>query len=709
MAKGLEYRTQSTEHRTKSISLTLKGLDCAACAEKIEKALMRHEGIKGITVYLGSEKIDVQFDPSIIREKSIINAINSLGYRVFTEKEDAFRKSLFEKMFGGSERAVDLFRIGFVLLLIILSLTGITTRLSIDIFSIIAIIIGGYPLIKHAFIDMRNKSITADVFMALGVVAATAIGEFRSAAIIAFFMLIAEFIDSFTMEKSRKAIKDLIEMAPKTARVKRGDAEVEIPVEDVKKGDIVVVKPGEKIPVEGIIVSGRSSINQAPITGESIPAEKKEGDIVYAATINQLGVLFIKVTHTGQDTTYARIIKLVEEAESSKAPVQRIADKFALYFTPAILAIATLTFLFTGKITNAIAVIVVACPCTVAIATPLAVVASMGKAAKRGIIIKGGRYLEALAKVDTIVMDKTGTITMGDPLVTDIKGFAEHCDEEIISCAAALERHSEHPLAKAIIKKAQEMGIKIPEPNEYRIIPGMGIEAAVNGKKIILGNREMLRNSHIVIAGEIEKYIRDKEEEGKTALLLSHDDIVCGVICVADIIREGSIEAVAFLKRLGFDEPIMLTGDNPRTANAIASSLGIKNVKAQLLPEDKLNTIEELTSKGKRVLMVGDGINDAPALARAHVGIVMGAVGSDAAIEASDVALMRDEWRQIPEAVMIGRKTFSVIKQNLTLSIVFNLVGITLASTGILSPAMAAVAHVMPDVLVFLNSSRLLR
>jgi Cu+-exporting ATPase len=696
-----------TKHgNIKTLSLIVKGLDCATCAEKIEKALMRHEGIKGTTVYLGAEKADIQFDPSVIKEKSIIDAINSLGYKVLTGKEEASKRSFFAK----GEWTFDLLRIGFVFLLIALSLAGITKRLSpIDIFSIIAIAVGGYPLIKHAFIDLRSKAITADVFMALGVVAATAIGEFRSAAIIAFFMLISEFIDSFTMEKSRKAIKDLIDMAPKTARVKKGDIEIDVPVEEVKKGDIVIVKPGEKIPVEGIIISGRGSINQSPITGESIPVEKKEGDTVYAATINQLGVLFIKVTHTGEDTTYARIIKLVEEAESSKAPVQRIADKFAAYFTPAILAIAILTFLITWKITNAIAVIVVACPCTVAIATPLAVVASMGKAAKKGIIIKGGRYLEALAKVDAIVMDKTGTVTMGDPVVTDIKGFAEHDDKEIISCAAGVERYSEHPLAKAIIKKAMEMGTVVPEPNEYRIVPGMGIEAVINGKKILLGSREMLKISDITPPEEIERYINQKEEEGKTALLLSHDNLVCGVICVADIIREGSIEAIDALKKLGFDEPIMLTGDNPRTANSIASALGIKNVFAQLLPEDKVNKIKELASKGRRVLMIGDGINDAPALAQAHVGIAMGAVGSDAAIEASDVALMRDEWSQIPEAIAIGRNTFSIIKQNLAIGMVFNLVGISLASTGILSPAMAAVAHVMPDVLVFLNSSRLLK
>lgn len=690
----------------KSISLTVKGLDCASCAEKIANSLMRLSGIKDVQVHLGVQKVGVQFDSKKIKEKSIIDAINNLGYKVLSEKKEEPKRFLLIK----GEWTFELLRIGFVFVLIVLSLLGIANRLlSVDIFSIAAIIVGGYPLIRHAYIDLREKAITADVFMALGVIAATAIGEFQSAAIIAFFMLISEFIDSFTMEKSRKAIKELIEMAPKTARVKRSDNEYEIPVEEVKKGDIVIVKPGEKIPVEGIIISGRGAINQAPITGESIPVEKKEGDVVYAATINQLGVLFIKVTHIGQDTTYARIIKLVEEAEASKAPVQRIADRFASYFTPTILAMAALTFIATGKLTNAIAVIVVACPCTVAIATPLAVVASMGKAAKKGIIIKGGRYLEALAKVDTIVMDKTGTVTIGDPVVTDIKGFAEHDDKEIISCAAGMEKYSEHPLAKAIIKKAAEMDVYVPEPEEYRVIPGMGIEAVIKGKRIILGSREMLKNSNIVILEEIERYINSKEEEGKTVLFLSHDNVICGVICVADIIREGSIEAINSLKLLGFYEPIMLTGDNPRTANAIAASLGIKDVMAGLLPEDKLKIIKELEARGRKVLMVGDGINDAPALAQANVGIAMGAVGSDIAIEASDVALMRDEWGQIPEAIRIGRNTFSVIKQNLAVGIIFNVVGITLASVGILSPSMAAVAHIMPDVLVFLNSSRLLK
>ncbi|MFA5353762.1 MAG: cation-translocating P-type ATPase [Thermodesulfovibrionales bacterium] len=691
----------------KRCSLQVKGLDCAACAEKIEKALMRHEGVEGVTVYLGAERVDVRYAPARVDEKDIAKIVRELGYKVLT-KEEPEVKPLGERLFGPRFEGI---RMGFVLSLIILSIPQVSAVFGVrsDGFSVAALVIGGYPLIRRALLDLKEKAVTAEVFMTIGVVASTLIGEFRSAAIIALFMLISEFIDSFTMDRSRRAIRELVDMAPRTARVRRAGGEEVIPIEEVQKGDIVVVRPGEKIPAEGIIASGRGSVNQAPITGESIPVEKGEGDPVYAATVNQLGVLFVRVTHTGEDTTYARIIRLVEEAESSKAPVQRIADKFAAYFTPAILSIGFFTFIITGSLTNAIAVLVVACPCTVAIATPLAVVAGMGRAAKRGIIIKGGRYLEALAKVDTIVMDKTGTVTMGDPVVTEIRGFSGHTEGEMISLAASLERYSEHPLAKAIMKKAAAMGGAVSEAEEYQVVPGKGIQAVVDGKSIMLGSKEMLLCSDVALCAEVEEYTHRREEEGKTSLLLSVDSQISGVISVMDIIREGTREAIEELRGLGFERPLMLTGDNPRAAAAIASSLGIRDVMSQLLPEDKVRKIRDLASEGRKVLMVGDGINDAPALAQAHVGIAMGAVGSDAAIEAADVALMRDEWGQIPEAIRIGRGTFSIIRQNLALGIVFNLIGISLASSGVLSPAMAAVAHVVPDVIVFLNSSRLMR
>ena len=684
-------------------TIKVNGLDCASCAEKIEKTLRRREGIKSAAVYLGSEKVEVDFDPSVVQQAGIEQAIRDLGYGVVGGQEE------------GKEPAISPFwRIGFVLLMIVLAFGGQYAGRYVRIFppylfDVLAIAIGGFPLFRRAAQDLGQKNITAEVFMAIGVAAATAIGELRSAAIIAFFMLISEYIDSFTMEKSRRAIKELIDLAPKTAKVQRDGQELDIPVSEVRKGEIVVVRPGEKIPIEGVIVLGSGGVSEAPITGEPFPVEKKEGDAVYAATINQTGVLFIRVLHTGEDTTYARIVRLVEEAEAAKAPVQKIADKFASYFTPVILVIAAATFAFTSEIRNAIAVIVVACPCSVAIATPLAVVAAMGTAARRGIIIKGGRYLEALAKVDTIIMDKTGTLTLGEPVVTDTKGYGDLDAEEVLALAASAEKYSEHPLATAILKEAMNKAIKVPEPDESRVLPGMGVVAAVNKRPVVLGNRVIMSQYRIAVPQEVEDYCRSREEEGKTVLLLSKDGGLAGAICVADVVRKGTLEAIRRLRSLGFEEPVMMTGDNPRNARLVASALGINKVMAGLLPQDKVEGIRGLVSEGKRVAMVGDGINDAPALALAHVGISMGAAGSDVAIEASDVAIMRDEWNQVPEAIEIGRKTFGVIRQNLALGIIFNLAGIALASTGILSPTSAAVAHIMPDVLVFLNSSRLLK
>ena len=680
-------------------SIKVSGLDCAACAEKIEKTLGHNKGVESVRVCLGAEKVEVVFDPATISTGRIETEIEVLGYGIVRNGR------------GKTGSGISPFwRIGVVLFLIGLGfIAQMNGKYRTYMFDIFAIVIGGYPLFRRAGRDLIRKDITAEVFMALGVATAAAIGEFRSAAIISFFMLISAYIDTFTVEKSRRAIKDLIDLAPKTARVRRGDEETEMPVEGVKKGDIVIVRPGEKIPVEGIIFSGRSSVSEAPITGESSPVEKKEGDPVFAASVNQMGLLFIRVLHTGEDTTYARIIRLVEEAETAKAPVQKVADRFAFYFTPAILLAAAATYLITGEIRNAIAVIVVACPCSVAIATPLAVVASMGTAARSGIIIKGGRYLEALAKVDTLVVDKTGTLTLGDPVVTETQGFGGVGGDEVLAMAAAVEKYSEHPLASAILKEASARSIKIQEPNRSEVLPGMGVIAMVNNRTLLLGNRELMAQRGVVISAEVETYCRVREVEGKTVLLLAQEGEIAGVVCVADIIREGTVEAMQRLRSLGFDEPVMMTGDNLRTAQNVASRLGIRNIMAGLLPQDKAERIRELVSGGRMVVMVGDGINDAPALALAHVGISMGAAGSDVAIEASDVALMRDEWEQVPQAIEIGRNTFGVIRQNLAIGIIFNLAGIGLASMGILSPTTAAIAHIMPDVLVFLNSSRLLR
>jgi len=598
--------------------------------------------------------------------------------------------------------------LGIGLLILISWFKVLHPLFSLDIAGLLAAVFGGLPLFRRTYLDLRARSITAEVAMTIGMIAVLSIGEFLSAAVIAFFMLIAEFLDKFTISKGRSAIRGLIEISPKKAAVKRNDVEVEVDISEVKQGDTVIVKSGERIPVDGIVVAGQASVNQAPITGESMPVEKEVGDEVFTGTIDDLGLIQVKTTKIGMDTTLARIIELVEEAERSKAPVQKVADRFATYFVPLVLAVAFLTFMVTGNIKSSIAVVVVACPCAVALATPLAVVASVGKAAKKGIIVKGGIYLEELGRVDTVVMDKTGTLTIGEPKVTGIKGFDAHDERQILTIAAIVEKHSEHPLARSILETAKDHGIRIPEHHECQVIRGKGIIATCDDQILIMGNREMLKDRGLNISAHIENYMLQEEENGKTAMLVAHDDKVCGVISVSDTLREDALSALKELNDRGV-RLIMLTGDNPRTAQAIAKQAGISEVFAEMLPKGKVDVVRKLVESGRKVMMVGDGINDAPALAQASVGVAMGAAGTDAAIEAADVALMTDDLTRIPEAIKIGDQAFKVIKQNIAASIVFNIVGVTLASMGLLSPIMAAAAHALPDFILFLNSSRLIR
>ena len=594
-------------------------------------------------------------------------------------------------------------------LMILASWSGLLRQfLPLDIAGLLAALLGGLPLFKMAYLDLRAGSITSEVAMALGMIAALLIGEFTSAAVIAFFMLIAEFLDEFTINKSRSAIRELVETSPKKAVVKRGDVEKEVDIGEVKVGDVVVVKSGEKIPVDGLVVAGRASVNQAPITGESMPVEKGVGDEVFTGTIDELGVIQIKTTKIGTDTVLARIVELVGEAEQSKAPIEKVADRFATYFVPLVLVAAVLTFTITRNINSSIAVVVVACPCAIALATPLAVVASIGNAAKNGVIIKGGIYLEELGKADTVVMDKTGTLTTGEPRVTGIKGFDVHDSRDILALAATAEKHSEHPMARSILRAAEEHDIEIPEHQECQVVRGKGIIAICDGQTLIMGNRELIRENAVGIPERVESYVAHEEENGKTVMLIAHSDEVCGAISVSDDLRENAIRAIGELKDRGV-KLIMLTGDNPRTASAIAKQIGMDEVFAEMLPEGKVDVVKRLMESGYRVVMVGDGINDAPALAQASVGIAMGAAGTDAAVEAADIALMTDDLTKIPEVINIGDRTFRVIKQNITASIIFNIIGVTLASVGLLSPTAAALAHTVPELLLFLNSSRLIR
>jgi len=608
------------------------------------------------------------------------------------------------------DRRLDIFRLTFIAIAIVLSWLGIWRLFfPYDYVALTAVMIGGLPIFKAAYTALRSKSVTMEVAMSVGIVASLLVGEFLAATVITFFTLAAEFIDEFTIRKARAAIRELIEFAPKNAAVRRNGEEVELPVDEIMRGDTVIVRPGEKIAVDGKVTRGSATINQAPITGESIPVEKNIGDLVFAGTINQAGLLEVDVARVGKDTTLGRIVRLVEEVERTKSPVQKFADRFASRFVPIVLLLAFLTFILTRNITSAIAVMVVACPCAIAMATPLAVVASVGRAARKGIIIKGGIYLEKLIQVDTIVLDKTGTLTLGEPRVIDVKRFGACSEEEIVTYAAVAEKHSQHPFARAIMRKADEYKPKVPDHKECEIIAGKGVVCDYNESRVIVGSRELLHEKGIAIPKEAEEYMSRREMEGKTSVMIAHDEELCGVICLGDILRRDVAQAVADLKKLGLDKMLMLTGDNPRTAATIASQVGITEVKAGLMPDEKVERIRELTKEGRKILMVGDGVNDAPALAQADVGVAMGVAGTDVAIEVADVVLMTDDFGNLTEAIKVSRKTFNIIRQNIFASILFNVVGIALASTGVISPSMAAVAHVLPDFILFTNSFRLIR
>jgi Cd2+/Zn2+-exporting ATPase/Cu+-exporting ATPase len=686
-----------------TLELAVTGMDCATCAGKIEKSLRNLPGISQATVNFGAEKVLVAFDPDKVNEAKIRSTVISLGYGI---------RELVRRPKPRSH-AREFIRMGIALALIILSYFLFPIRyfqyLGVDWVALLALLLAGWPLARTAVRSLWAKSIDADVFMFLGVVAATAIGEFRAAAVIAFFMLIAEFLETFTAEHARRAIRELVESAPQTARVKRGGDVLEIPVEEITHEDTVLVRAGEKIPVDGKVLSGQSAVNQAQITGEPFPVEKNEGDDVFAGTVNESGLLEIRVSRVGRDTTLGHIIRLVEEAQAQKAPVQRVADKFAAWFTPVILAISLITYLLSHNFISALTVIVIACPCAVALATPLAVVAGIGRASRRGILIKGGRHLETLGKVRTVVLDKTGTLTLGQPKVVAVRGFGDHDEHEILSLAASVEKYSEHPLAKAILEEAKARKVPDIEPASFEVLKGLGVRAQVDGMRVTLGSRALLASQETSISDEVEAYLQEAESKGQTGLLLSHDHHVCGAVLIADAIRPETRSALLSLRKLGIEHLAMLTGDNARTAQAIAQEAGIEEVHAGMLPEGKATKVRELRQRHGTLAMVGDGVNDAPALAASSVGIAMAAAGSDAAIEAADVALMTDDLTKLSEAVLLGRKTFRTIEQNLAVGILFNVVGVSLAATGFLTPMVAAMAHILPDVLVFANSARLFK
>ena len=691
--------------KIQTLEVPVKGMDCVECTQHVGHAISKLEGVKSVDVLLAAEKAIIQLDPEKVDMPAIRRAVASAGdeYSVPQTVEVVSPISIGD--FNRQLMTMLVIVFSIVLSIVILGeWLGLFELLANFIpfpVGVAVVISGGWPVFRNVIRATLKRQILSHTLMTVGVIAALAVGEWVTAAIVVIFMRVGEYVENFTTEGVRRAVKELTAIAPQAARLERGSAEVEVPVADVKVGEIVIVRPGERIPVDGEVTSGQATIDQAAITGESMPVEVSQGSHVFAATIAKLGSLRVKTLRIGVDTTFGRVVKLVEEAEANRADVQRFADKFSAYYLPIVAGIGALTFLLSRNPLSTAAVLVVACSCSIALATPVAMLASIGASARRGLLIKGGKYLEALARADVVLVDKTGTLTLGKPQITDVIPLNGLSTTDILSLAASAERYSEHPLAGAVREAAFQKNVALFEPQDFEAIPGQGIRAKINGRFIVIGNRRLIP------AAESLAVATPLEEQGKTILFLERDNEVAGILAGEDSLRMEVPAALAELRALGIKHIQLLTGDNARTASALAEKLNVE-YRANLLPENKIEIVKEFQSKGHTVVMVGDGVNDAPALAQANIGIAMGAAGTDIAMEAAHIVLMREDWSLVPEVFRIAHRTMGIVKMNLAFTALYNVVGLALAAFGFLPPVFAAAAQSIPDVGILTNSARLL-
>ena len=689
--------------KTQTLELPIAGMDCADCVRHVQHAIAGVPGVASVEVYLASEKAVVRLDPTLAELPAIRQAVKEAGYAV---PDDA--ASTTPSLGDFTRRVMTLLAIVFgVVVFVIVAgewlglFEQFTDRVPFWI-GLLVVLAGGGPVFYNVVRAALKGQIISHTLMMLGAIAALAVGQWTTAAIVVLFMHMGDYVERFTTEGARRAVKDLAAMAPQTALVERGGAEIEVPIQEVGVGETVIVRPGAKIPVDGEVTAGQATVDQSAITGESMPVEAGPGAQVLAATIAQLGSLRVRTTRIGADTTFGRVIALVEEAEAHRADVQQFADKFSAYYLPIVVGLAALTYLLRRDPLATAAVLVVVCSCSIALATPIAMLASIGSAAKRGLLIKGGKYLESLARADVLLIDKTGTLTLGRPQVSDVIPLGDLDPAEVLSLAASAERYSEHPLAEAVRAAARAQGLSLSAPGDFEAISGIGVRATVDGRAIAVGSRRMVPAAvSLPLADELEA-------QGKTLLFLTRDDELAGVLAAADTLRAEVPAALNAVRAGGIGRIELLTGDNERTAAALADQLGVQ-YRAELLPEDKIEAVKAYQAQGHTVVMVGDGVNDAPALAQADVGIAMGAAGTDIAIEAAHIALLREDWTLVPEVFQIARRTMRTVKMNLAFTAAYNVVGLSLAAFGILPPVLAAAAQSLPDLGILANSSRLLR
>lgn len=700
-----------TNEKIETYNLFIDGMDCQDEVSIIEKKLKSINGIKNFEIYLATQRIRVVCDSSLVSIQQIIRCIAETGLRA-----SVVRKRMSKTKWWMEKRIIALSICGiFTLTAFVLEKAGWEGMITIILHSI-AIVIGGYYPAKMAFNALKTLTLNIRTLMVTGAIGAVTLGLWEEASMLVFIYLLGDVLEIYTVNKSRGAVRMLMELAPKEALVRRNGKEIILPVEEIIVSDRIIIRPGEKIPLDGKVVEGASSVDQSPITGESIPVEKRTGNDIFAGTLNQRGVLEVSVTKLSKDTTIAKIIHLVEEAQTRKSSYQRFGETFGKYYTPAMFLLAFIVAVipaiiwggFSYWFYRGLVVLVVSCSCGIALSIPVATVAAIGNAARHGVLIKGGAYLEMASKLKAIAFDKTGTITIGKPTITDIIPLNNYTEDLILRLAASIENRSEHPLGETIVRLSKERGLNLQDVEMFESITGMGARGIIEANEYLIGSKRLFSQCSIPVKG-VSVQISEFESQGKTVILLGTKKEVMGIIAIADRIRAETKNVIQMLKHVGIEKVIMLTGDNEGTATAIAREANIDEYHAGLLPEDKVEMVKKLKERHRFVSMVGDGVNDAPAMAESDAGIAMGAAGTDIAIETSDFVLMSDDITKIPYVIRLSRRTMSNIRQNITVSLLIIAFLVPVAVLGWIGLVPGLLINEVGGLIVITNGLRLLR